>query len=114
LSARPSDQMTTNLYEGRMLPQDVNVQTGNSFVRVGMAPEMLLMTLKKFLGNDLDRFVPGGAAAVDKKLKEMNGGRDIGIEQSRSLKNFEDSISNSSTDAAREAITQAPPEIKEQ
>jgi hypothetical protein len=114
LSARPADQMTTTLYDSRMLPQEVNIQTGNSFVRVARAPEMLLMTLKKFLGNDLDRFVPGGAAAVDKKLKQMNGGHDIDIEQSRSLKNFEDSISNSSTDAAREAITQAPPEIKEQ
>ena len=114
LSARPGDQMTTNVYSDKMLSQDVNMQTGNGFVRVARAPEMLLMTLKNLLGHDLDRFVPGGAAAVDKKLKEMNGGRDIDSEQSRSWKNFEESISNSSTEAAREAITQAPPEIKGQ
>jgi hypothetical protein len=121
LSGRPASQnvgdneTSTNmnvLHDARMLGgQGVQVQTGGSFIMTARAPEMLLMTLK-FLGNDLDRFVPGGAAAVDKKLREMNGGHDI--EQSKSLKKFEDSISNSSTDAAREAITQAPPEIKEQ
>jgi hypothetical protein len=120
LSPRPTSQTvgdngTSNLnvlYDVRMVNgQEVSFQSGKNFMMTAQAPEMLLMALKQFLGNDLDRFVPGSAAAVDKKLKEINGGRNS--EPSKSLKNLEDSIANSSTDAATETINQAPPEIKE-
>ena len=121
LSPRPANQIvggnesSTNsnvLYDVRMVNgQEVQFQSGKNFIMTAQAPEMLLMALKQFLGNDLDRFVPGSAAAVDKKLKELNGGRDTG--RSKSFKSFEDSIANSSTDAATETINQAPPEIKE-
>ncbi|HEX7296425.1 MAG TPA: emp24/gp25L/p24 family protein, partial [Pyrinomonadaceae bacterium] len=111
LSAKPGEETSTNMYDVRMIPQD-GMQTSTLVARVGGGVEMLLLTLRRSLGNDLDRFVPGGAAAVDKKLKEMHGGRDI--ERSNSVANLEDSIRNSSPDAARETINQAPPEIKEQ
>lgn len=121
LSPRPANQTvgdngtSTNLnvlYDVRMVNgQEVSFQSGKNFMMTAQAPEMLLMALKQFLGNDLDRFVPGSAAAVDKKLKEINGGHNSG--PSKSLKNFEDSIASSSTDAATETINQAPPEIKE-
>lgn len=125
LSPRPVNQTVGNnesstnsnvLYDVRMVGgQEVQFQTGRNFIMTAQAPEMLLMALKEFVGNDLDRFAPGGAAAVDKKLKELNGGRDIEPSKSlNSLKTLEDSIANSSTDAARETINQAPPEIKEQ
>lgn len=121
LSPRPPNQnagdieTSTNsnvLYDVRMVGgQAVQFQSGRNFMMSARAPEMLLMALKEFLGNDLDRFVPGSAAAVDKKLKEINGGREI--DPLKSLKSFEDSIANSSTDAT-ETLKQAPPEIKEQ
>jgi len=122
LSPRPPNQTVGNsetstnlnvLYDVRMVDgQQGQIQTGRNFMMTAQAPEMLLMALKQFLGNDLDRFVPGSAAAVDKKLKEINGGRDS--DRWKSFKNLEESIANSSTDSATETIKQAPPEMREQ
>jgi hypothetical protein len=103
---------TVTVYGPRMRLADINIQGETGFFISSGALEMLLTTLKKVVGHDLDRYVPGGAAAVDKKLKEITRGRDI--EDSKSLKGYEDSVANASTDSAREALNQAPSEIKNQ
>jgi len=104
LSAKGSDQGSN------MILLDGNIPGGTRLASRGRPPDILLMILKKALGNDLDKFVPGSAAVVDKRLRESTGGGDT----SKLWKKYEDTITNSSTDEAREEINQAPPEMKDQ
>src|SRR6185369_5693558 len=60
------------------------------------------------LGPDLDTATPGGAAALEKKLKEVYGPQAAGPNQ------YQYAIANSSVDSALETIEKAPPEQREQ
>jgi len=60
------------------------------------------------LGSDLDTMTSGGAAALDKKLKEVYGPQAAGPDQ------YQLAIANSSVDSALETIEKAPPEQREQ
>jgi cell division inhibitor SulA len=106
-----------NVAGGFVIVEDGNFRFGGpqsfigsqTFVMKGNMVEMLLMNLKEFVGSQLDNIVPGSTAAIDKKLKEFRGAN-----ERQSFAEYENTISNSSTDVARDAITQAPPEMKEQ
>ena len=60
------------------------------------------------LGPDLDTATPGGAATLEKKLKEVYGPQAAGPNQ------YQYAIANSSVDSALETIEKAPPEQREQ
>jgi len=70
----------------------------------------LLLTGLQTFGADLDAIVPGGAAAVQKKLAEMDR---VGIAQVVPP-DFQMAIGTGPTDAAIETIEKAPPELQEQ
>lgn len=74
----------------------------------GNGAEVLLMNLKESVGSQLDSIVPGGTAALEKKLKGFRGSA-----ERQKWSEYENTINNSSSDAARDAIAQAPPEMKE-
>ena len=60
------------------------------------------------LGPDLDSVTPGGAAVVDKKLKEVFG------QQASGSYEYQYSIANNPVDAALQTIAKAPQEQREQ
>ena len=68
----------------------------------------LLSSIKEAVGSDLDSIVPGGNAAVDKRLLELRGPGD----ERRLSENSEKNIADSTSETTREAINQAPPEIR--
>ncbi|HEV8368031.1 MAG TPA: hypothetical protein VGQ39_08770 [Pyrinomonadaceae bacterium] len=82
---------------------------GPGFMMKGNSAEVLLMNLKEFVGSQLDSIVPGGTAAIEKKLKGVRGSA-----ERQKFAEYENTINNSSSDVAREAIAQAPPEMKEE
>jgi len=78
------------------------------FVLKGNGAEVLMMNLKEIVGSQLDSIVPGGTAALEKRLKGSRGST-----ERQAWSEYENKINNSSTEVARDAIAQAPPEIKE-
>ena len=72
--------------------------------------QMLLMNLKMSMSNELESIVPGSTASIQKKLSEMGGG----VQTAETWHRYDEAIDNSSADAAKEAISQAPPELRGQ
>ena len=70
--------------------------------------QMLLMNLKMSMSNELESIVPGSTASIQKKLSEMGGG----VQTAETWHRYDEAIDNSSADAAKEAISQAPPELR--
>ena len=74
-------------------------------IRANMVGE-LLSSIKEAVGSDLDSIVPGGNAAVDKRLLELRG------PERRLSENGEKNVADPTSETTREAINQAPPEIR--
>ena len=72
--------------------------------------QMLLMNLKMSMSNELESIVPGSTASIQKKLSEMGGG----VQTAETWRRYDEAIDNSSADGAKEAISQAPPELRGQ
>jgi hypothetical protein len=72
--------------------------------------QMLLMNLKMSMSNELESIVPGSTASIQKKLSEMGGG----VQTAETWHRYDEAIDSSSADAAKEAISQAPPELRGQ
>jgi len=72
--------------------------------------QMLLMNLKMSMSNELESIVPGSTASIQKKLSEMGGG----VQTAETWHRYDDAITNSSPDAAKDAIYKAPPELRGQ
>ena len=83
----------------------------NGYYSSDAHPEMILMQLKRFFGSELDNIVPGGSALIEKKLGELNATVD---ESQKQWEEFESQIRSSPPEEAKAAISQAPPEIKNQ
>jgi hypothetical protein len=72
--------------------------------------QMLLMSLKMSMSNELESIVPGSTASIQKKLSEMGGG----VQTAETWHRYDEAIENSSADAAKETISEAPPELRGQ
>ena len=70
-----------------------------------------LLNMLKEMGAELERNVPGSAAAVDKKFAELinqNAGQNAALQQSQAA------INSGTVDSALEAVNQAPREVRDQ
>jgi hypothetical protein len=67
-----------------------------------------ILNALKQLGPELDNVRPGGAAAVEKKLKEIGGQQETGANQ------YQSAITSSPADTALDTIAKAPAELREQ
>jgi len=72
--------------------------------------QMLLMNLKMSMANELESIVPGSMASIQKKLSEMGGG----FQTAETWHRYDEAIDNSSADAAKATISEAPPELRGQ
>ena len=72
--------------------------------------QMLLMNLKMSMSTELESIVPGSTASIQKKLSEMGGG----VQTAETWHRYDEATDNSSADAAKEAISQTPPELRGQ
>ena len=70
-----------------------------------------LLNMLKELGAELERNVPGSAAAVEKKFGELNN-QNAG--QSAALQQSQAAITSGTVDSALEAVNQAPREVRDQ
>jgi hypothetical protein len=70
-----------------------------------------LLSALQSLGPGIEAFAPGGEAAVQKKLAEMNAPPNPATDIHQQLQT---TIGNNSTDASLTAIAKAPPEFREQ
>jgi hypothetical protein len=68
------------------------------------------MNLKMSMSNELESIVPGSTASIQKKLSEMGGG----VQTAETWRRYDEAIDNSSADGAKEAISQAPLELRGQ
>ncbi len=77
----------------------------------GRESSMMLLTGLQSLGADLDAYVTGGQASVEKKLVEFNT---VFNPQLRLMQQFQNTLNNSSPEAAVESVEKAPEEMREQ
>lgn len=70
-----------------------------------------LLSILRSLGSNIDGFVPGAAAAVDKRLNELSGSS---VQTADTWRQLQNSINEGSTEVALETIRQAPPELQQQ
>jgi hypothetical protein len=74
------------------------------------AAQNILQTLKE-MGADLEGYAPGSAAAVEKKLVELNS---MGDPRNAEWQRYQTAVNNGTIDSALEAVNQAPREVREQ
>lgn len=74
------------------------------------AAQNLLYTLRS-MSAAVDSVMPGSSASIEKKIKQFNA---VTEPNAVAWQKYQDAVNNGSTDAALEAISQAPPEMKEQ
>ena len=70
--------------------------------------QMLLTNLKMSLGSELENIVPGSTESIHKKLTELGAN----VELFETLQQHQEAFENLSVQASREAVSQAPPEIR--
>jgi hypothetical protein len=70
-----------------------------------------LLNMLRELGADLERNVPGSAAAVEKKFAELNNPM---VAQRAAMEQSQAAINNGTVDSALEAVSQAPREVRDQ
>ena len=74
------------------------------------AVQSMLNTLKE-MGADLEGYVPGSMAAVEKKFVELNN---VGDPRNATWQQYQTAINSGTVDSALEAVNQAPREVREQ
>jgi hypothetical protein len=77
----------------------------------GREASMMLLSGLQSLGADLDAYVTGGQASVEKKLIEFNTAFNP---QLHLMQQFQNTLNNKSPEAALESVEKAPEEMREQ
>jgi hypothetical protein len=83
--------------------------TGNYYSSERSSVQNILNTIQS-MGAQIEPYLPGGLAAIEKKATELNASIDP---QSAVWQQYQNTINNAPTDSAMEAVGQAPREIRD-
>lgn len=92
-----------------ILSYDIPANRGNGPSMNGL---WSMMSGLKSMGEELDKVVSGGTAALEKKQKEFTGG--VENQYINQFQEFQNAIANNPVEAALESIDKAPAELREQ